>query len=91
MSTLWAMINSEAPPPKEKVKQIEKKLEKCRNQSNNPDSKEYKRALDEEMAEESAVALEKYSKICEEQEISDRKLIEGSGSSSRRSKRMEID
>ena len=73
-------------PPKEKVKLIERKLENCRNQSNNPDSNEYKRTLDEEMADETTVPFEKYSKICEEQERSDQKLIENSGNSSRRSK-----
>lgn len=86
MSTLWTMVNSEVSPPKEKVKQIEKKLENCRNQSNNPDSREYKRSLDEEMADESTIPYEKYSQICEEQERSDRKLIETSGTSSQRSK-----
>jgi len=84
MSTLWTMVNSLEGPPKERVKQIEKKLDNCRNQSNNPDSNEYKRAEDdEEMADDT----EKYSKICEEQERSDQKLIESSGmASSRRSK-----
>ncbi|CAG2116227.1 unnamed protein product, partial [Medioppia subpectinata] len=66
-ATLWSMIKSVSTPPKEQVKAIEKKLELCRNQINNPDSNEYKRSFDEEMGEET-VAFEKYAKLCEEQE-----------------------
>lgn len=32
------MVKSLELPQKERVKQIEKKLDKCRNQENNPDS-----------------------------------------------------
>ncbi|XP_031636990.1 cyclin-H [Contarinia nasturtii] len=36
------MVTKVAIPEKEEFKRIEKKLEKCRNQENNPDSEEYK-------------------------------------------------
>ncbi|XP_003747552.1 cyclin-H [Galendromus occidentalis] len=40
------MIKAIEMPAKEQVKQIEKKLEKCRNQDNNPDSAAYKRKME---------------------------------------------
>ena len=43
---LWAMVqNVPEQPDKSQIKAIEKKLEGCRNQANNPESKEYKEAL----------------------------------------------
>ncbi|XP_022652125.1 cyclin-H-like [Varroa jacobsoni] len=42
------MIKAIDMPAKEQVKQIEKKLEKCRNQENNPDSTAYKRKMEAE-------------------------------------------
>jgi hypothetical protein len=84
MIALWSMINSIETPSKEHVKAIEKKLELCRNQYNNPDSQSYKRALDEQMNDET-VTYEKYAKFCEEQERIDQRLIETTGLSSRRS------
>lgn len=39
------MINQTETPTKDVCKQIEKKMERCRNQLNNPDSIEYKRAI----------------------------------------------
>lgn len=86
MSTLWSMINSVEVPSKERVKAIEKKLELCRNQSNNPDSNEYKRVLDEEMGDESAVPYKQYANICEEQERDNQKILQTTGMSTRRSK-----
>lgn len=35
------MVKTLELPPRDRVKQIEKKLEKCRNQENNPDSSMY--------------------------------------------------
>lgn len=35
------LVKNYQPPDREKVKAIEKKLEKCRNQNNNPDSELY--------------------------------------------------
>ncbi|CAG2170003.1 unnamed protein product [Oppiella nova] len=75
---LWSMITSVSTPQREQVRAIEQKLELCRNQSNNPDSKEYQRSLDEEMGEET-VPFEQYARICQEQERSDQKLIETTG------------
>jgi len=76
-------MNSIEAPNKEHVKAIEKKLDLCRNQSNNPDSNEYKRALDED---DETVSYQKYAKLCEDQERVDQKIIETTGLSSRRSK-----
>jgi len=45
MKSVWTMINQTEMPAKEVYKQIEKKLERSRNQFNNPDSVDYKRAL----------------------------------------------
>ncbi|XP_076338318.1 cyclin H isoform X2 [Tachypleus tridentatus] len=35
---IWMMVKNIECPPKDKIKAIEKKLEKCRNEENNPDS-----------------------------------------------------
>ncbi|CAG2170004.1 unnamed protein product [Oppiella nova] len=85
MRKLWSMITSVSTPQREQVRAIEQKLELCRNQSNNPDSKDYQRSLDEEMGEET-VPFEQYARICQEQERSDQKLIETTGMSSKRQK-----
>lgn len=42
------MLNAPMSTPKETIKAIEKKLERCRNQVNNPESQEYKRAYEDE-------------------------------------------
>ncbi|XP_034481804.1 cyclin-H [Drosophila innubila] len=39
------LVKNYQPPDREKVKAIEKKLDKCRNQNNNPDSELYKERL----------------------------------------------
>ncbi|RWS07152.1 cyclin-H-like protein, partial [Dinothrombium tinctorium] len=69
MASLWSMIRNISYPTKEQVKQIEKKLEKCRNEANNPDNQENKRALQEEMEE--TEPMRKYIKLSEEQKLRD--------------------
>ncbi|CAD7076797.1 unnamed protein product [Hermetia illucens] len=45
-------------PPKDRVKAIEKKLDKCRNQENNPDSQIYKQRMKKMMCEEDDIDLD---------------------------------
>lgn len=52
-----SMVKSVEPPPKDKVKVLEKKLEKCRNQENNPDSDIYKQKLREAIESEDDVSF----------------------------------
>ena len=54
---------------------IEKKLEVCRSQANNPDSQEYKRAMQEAFADEDD-PVRKYAKLSEEQQRRDDAYIE---------------
>nr|CAD7586465.1 unnamed protein product [Timema genevievae] len=46
------MIKSVDPPPRESMVQLEKKLDKCRNQENNPDSQIYKQRMQDMLDEE---------------------------------------
>ncbi|XP_011310212.1 cyclin-H [Fopius arisanus] len=62
-------------PAKEIVKSLEKKLEKCRNQENNPDSEIYKRRMQEMLDEEDMHDNEKYAKIVQEQAAQDEKTL----------------
>lgn len=64
---------------REQVKHIEQRLEQCRNQANNPDSKEYKRALDDDLNEDT-VPYEKYAKLSEEQRRIDEMYVESHAS-----------
>lgn len=47
-----SMVKMVENPPREKVRLIEKKLDKCRNQENNPDSEIYKRRMRELLDED---------------------------------------
>ena len=61
---LWKLIQEiPDPPDKNTVKRIEEKLNGCRNQSFNPDSQEYKRALREEMDAEDEGPVRKSMKL----------------------------
>lgn len=59
------MIRSVEQVSKDQVQQIERKLEKCRNQANNPDSREYKRAMQAHDNEDIDPKV-KYAKLSEE-------------------------
>jgi len=77
------MIRSVEPTPKEQIKKIEKKLEKCRNQANNPDSLEYKRALIEALEAEEAEPMIKYARLSEEQRRQDDAYLHAASSLSK--------
>jgi cyclin H len=78
MKSLWIMIKSMETPVKDQVKVIEKKLEKCRNQGNNPDSQEYKRALQDALQEEDGEPMRKYIKLSQESLQRDEALVSNS-------------
>ncbi|XP_035825422.1 cyclin-H isoform X2 [Aplysia californica] len=52
--------------PREQAQAIQKKLENCRNQANNPDSDVYKKRMLEKLDEEEDIRVKKRSKVSEE-------------------------
>ncbi|XP_008202058.1 cyclin-H isoform X1 [Nasonia vitripennis] len=62
-------------PPRDLVKTLEKKLDKCRNQDNNPDSEVYKQRMQEMFDEEDLIDDEKYAKIVQNQADHDEKVL----------------
>lgn len=63
------------PPSRDVVRTIEKKLDKCRNQENNPDSEIYKQRMQEMLDEENLQDNEKYAKIIQDQAAHDEKTL----------------
>ncbi|KAF4517393.1 hypothetical protein B566_EDAN007645 [Ephemera danica] len=55
-----SMVKSVEAPPRDTIRQIEKKLEKCRNQDNNPDSEAYKKRQLESLEDEEERAARIY-------------------------------
>lgn len=78
------MIQAIENPDKSRVKGIEKKLEACRSQANNPDSQEYKRAR-ELMSGDGGEdePARKYAKLSQEQRKRDDALMQATPSSKR--------
>ncbi|KYQ52918.1 Cyclin-H, partial [Trachymyrmex zeteki] len=70
-----SMAKCVEPPSREAVKALEKKLDKCRNQENNPDSEIYKQRMQEMLAEEDLQDNEKYAKIIQDQAAHDDKIL----------------
>ncbi|XP_014212754.1 cyclin-H [Copidosoma floridanum] len=62
-------------PQRELVKKLEKKLENCRNQDNNPDSEVYKRRMQEMIDEEDFLDNQKYAQIVKSQAANDEKIL----------------
>uniref|UniRef100_A0A6M2E736 Cyclin C-terminal domain-containing protein n=1 Tax=Amblyomma tuberculatum TaxID=48802 RepID=A0A6M2E736_9ACAR len=62
---LYLMVRGIEVPPKDRVRACEQKLEKCRNQENNPDSQAYKRKMQDGLDEDQQTSS-KYSRISEE-------------------------
>ncbi|KAK0093944.1 hypothetical protein PV326_012293 [Microctonus aethiopoides] len=62
-------------PNKEVVKALEKKLDKCRNQENNPDSEIYKKRMQEMLDEDDLHDNEKYAKLIQDQAANDEKIL----------------
>lgn len=75
IKSIWAMVHNIEVPKKEQVKAIEKRLEKCRNEENNPNSLAYKRKLQEMLEEEEMETAMKYAKVQEEQMRDDEELL----------------
>ncbi|XP_043467239.1 cyclin-H [Leptopilina heterotoma] len=62
-------------PTRDFVRPLEKKLERCRNQDNNPDSEIYKQRMQDMLDEEDLLDNEKYAKIIEDQAANDEKTL----------------
>lgn len=61
------LVKNHEGAPRDIIQNIEKKLEKCRNQENNPDSQIYKRKMQEMLNAEEDRSARKYAQIAEEQ------------------------
>lgn len=69
IKNMFLMIRNESPAMNDSTRtSLEKKLEKCRNQENNPSSKAYKRKLEELQDEDEIEPAQKYSKLLEHEE-----------------------
>lgn len=77
---LFLMVKSIQVPPKDRVRATEQKLEKCRNQENNPDSQIYKRKMQEMLDEDQLLSTSKYAKLSEEQRRMDEEALPETGS-----------
>lgn len=73
------MISNIDCPTRDQVKMIEKRLELCRNQLNNPDSNEFKRSLQDSKNDENG-SVRKYAKLSEKQRLRDDNYIEATSS-----------
>ncbi|OWF49969.1 cyclin-H-like [Mizuhopecten yessoensis] len=69
------MVKSQKPLEKEQVGRVQKKLLKCRNQDNNPDSEQYKRKLREMLDDDEDQQTIKRTKISEEEKRRDKELL----------------
>lgn len=69
------MVKNSEMLDRDEVKQIESKLELCRNQENNPYSEEYRQRQEELLEEEEDYRLKKCSKLAEEERNAHRQLI----------------
>ncbi|CAL8083536.1 unnamed protein product [Orchesella dallaii] len=72
---LMVRVKNYEPPSRDTVKALEKKLEKCRNQENNPDSTIYKTRMMEELLEEDERTQQDYSTTLAEQRMHFARLI----------------
>ncbi|UYV83533.1 CCNH [Cordylochernes scorpioides] len=61
--------------PKEILRQIEKKLEMCRNQENNPDSEAYKRKIEEMLEEDDRDQSDKYSREADNYKMMEEEVL----------------
>ncbi|GFU31951.1 cyclin-H [Nephila pilipes] len=69
IKTMFMMVKNEALQVIDPVRAgLEKKLDKCRNQENNPSSAAYKRKLEEQDEDEDIEPAHKYSKLLENEE-----------------------
>lgn len=71
------MVSTQEPVQKEQVGQIQRKLEQCRNQENNPDSEVYKRKIQEMLDDEDEIQTQKRIKFSEEEKKREQELVLG--------------
>lgn len=71
------MVSTQEPVQKDMVGPIQRKLEQCRNQENNPDSEIYKRKLQEMLDDEDEIQSQKRMKIEEEEKKAEQELVLG--------------
>lgn len=70
-----SLVRSIETPPREMVRQLEKKLEKCRNQENNPDSEIYKQRMQDMLDEEDEHSSETYARLARKQASDEERLL----------------
>lgn len=69
------MVKSQEQIPREQMAHLQRKLDHCRNQENNPESEVYKRKLQEMLNEDEEIQTKKRKKISEEQKKKDDELL----------------
>lgn len=70
-----SMVKSLESPPRDLVRQLEKKLDKCRNQENNPDSQIYKQRMQEMLDEDDEHSNHAYARVAREQAYDEERLL----------------
>ncbi|KAJ9583760.1 hypothetical protein L9F63_021897 [Diploptera punctata] len=70
-----SMIKLSDSPPRDLIRQLEKKLDKCRNQENNPDSQIYKQRMQEMLDEEDEPSNQTYARVSREQAYEEERLL----------------
>ncbi|XP_014282955.1 cyclin-H [Halyomorpha halys] len=63
------------PPPREVIKNLEKRLEVCRNEENNPDSQVYKERMAELVEDDEERAARRYAKVSRKQAQTEAQLL----------------
>ncbi|XP_075224490.1 cyclin H isoform X2 [Lycorma delicatula] len=71
-----SMVKSVEGPARETIRLIEKKLERCRNQANNPDSQIYKQRMQELLDDEDEREAKKYSRISQKHQQTDDQILQ---------------
>lgn len=71
------MVSSQEPLQKDQIGSIQRKLEQCRNQENNPDSDIYKRKLQEMLDDEDEIQTQKRIRFEEEEKRAEQELVLG--------------
>lgn len=71
------MVSSQEPLQKDQIGRVQKKLEQCRNQDNNPDSEVYKRKIQEMLEDEDEFQTQKRIRYEEEEKKVEQELVLG--------------
>ncbi|XP_041356369.1 cyclin-H-like isoform X3 [Gigantopelta aegis] len=75
LNKLIQMVKNQQMQPKEVTQQIQKKLEKCRNQENNPDSEVYKRKMEAMLDDDDEIQASKRAKYIEDRRKEEQDLV----------------